>query len=496
MKRILTIVMVILLLCVPMTAFAEETASPSPEASVTPSAPAETPAPANSPTPSPAASDAPDETPEPFVAPGQLTIDSDKLYKGMNKTYKDGYIPAVKDGKVTIILPLIGKTHSGEVTLTADLGATTDSPFVFGNYSQTAKGGEPYVFSLSIPLASGRINGAYPVTLNASYIDASGSLTTQAFIIYVTITDGKKPVDPNAIQTPEKEMAEKPELFISSCVVDPNAVGGDQEFSVKVKIENIGNIRARNIRLSYGGAAADGGAACIVPVDINNAIHLDNIASEESSEAIFKLKTTPNITSGNQSFYVTLDYADAYGGEYSSTRNFLVAVTQPAEIKYDDITKAVPEKITAGETFSLPANVYNTGKSTLKNVMITVDGAGLFPTAAVFLGDIAPGGTGNGELSVFAGQLSMTSGYTESYGKTNGIYKITYTDEAGEEHTVEMDFSLEIVQPVIETEEEETELTEEPAFQWWVVILVGFAIIAVIIAVIVVTKVTRSAKLR
>ena len=65
-----------------------------------------------------------------------------------------------------------------------------------------------------------------------------------------------------------------------------------------------------------------------------------------------------------------------------------------------------------------------------------------------------------------------------------------------EEHTVEMDFSLEIVQPVIETEEEETELTEEPAFQWWVVILVGFAIIAVIVAVIVVTKVTRAAKLK
>lgn len=47
-----------------------------------------------------------------------------------------------------------------------------------------------------------------------------------------------------------------------------------------------------------------------------------------------------------------------------------------------------------------------------------------------------------------------------------------------------------------EMEEEETELTEEPAFQWWVVILVGFAIIAIIVAVIVVTKVTRSAKLK
>lgn len=65
-----------------------------------------------------------------------------------------------------------------------------------------------------------------------------------------------------------------------------------------------------------------------------------------------------------------------------------------------------------------------------------------------------------------------------------------------EEHTVEMDFALEIVQPVIETEEEEIELTEEPAFQWWVVILVGFAIIAIIVTVIIVTKFIRFEKLK
>lgn len=513
MKRICVLILTMIMLCMPMTALAEEMPSspeattdlsnepsPDPAATVTPD-PSVAADPAPTPTPEPTQTAAPTtqptqpvETPAPIA--DQLYIDSWHLYEGMDKTYEQGYVPRVVNDKVYIILPLLGQTYDNKVTVTADLGATANSPFVFGNYSQTAGGWGAYVFAFEIPLASDRINGAYPITFNAVYIDVTGALTNQAFIVHVTITDGKDPIDPNAVLTPPKEKAEKPELFISSCVIDPNTVGGDQEFSVKVTIDNIGNIRARSVRLSYGGASTEGGSPGIVPVETTNAVHLENIASEESSEVTFRLKTTPDVISGNQSFFVTLDYVDLYGGVYSSTRNFLIAVTQPAEMRYDDITKSVPEKITAGETFSLPANVYNTGRSALKNVMVTVEGAGLFPTSAVFLGDIAPGSTGNGELSVFAGQLSMTEGYTEDYGKTNGRYTITYTDEAGEEHTIDIDFSLEIVKPVIETDEEETELTEEPAFQWWVTILVGLAIIAIIVALIVVAKFTRASKMR
>ena len=55
---------------------------------------------------------------------------------------------------------------------------------------------------------------------------------------------------------------------------------------------------------------------------------------------------------------------------------------------------------------------------------------------------------------------------------------------------------MEITEPVIEGEEEDSELTEEPAFQWWVTILVGFAIIAIIVAVIVVARFIRAEKMK
>ncbi|MDL2258740.1 hypothetical protein LJC42_06270, partial [Eubacteriales bacterium OttesenSCG-928-K08] len=365
-----------------------------------------------------------------------LRIDDATRYDGMEQTYAQGYSPTVRDGIAHIVLPLIGRAYRNEVSVTADLGAVENSPFQFGNYAQTVKGKSgKYLFMLDIPLVEGRLNGTYPVVLHANYLDANGMQAQQSFTVHVRIADGKNPPNPNA--APEKETVHKPELFISACSITPNAVGGEETFSVEFTIENIGSIRARSVRVSYGSEVIG-----ILPVETNNAILLDPIASGGTDTASFQLKTTKDVLAGNQPFFITLDYVDLYGGVYSATRQFLVAVTQPADISYDPI--ALPKEITAGETVTLPANVFNIGKSTLRNVTITLTGAGLFPTSSVFLGDILPGEAGNGEMKVFIGMLSMTEGYSESYGKTNGTYTISYQDDAGESYAIELACSTEI----------------------------------------------------
>lgn len=424
------------------------------------------------------------EPTEPPVIVGQLQIDSATRYEGMAQTYAQGYVPTIRNSVATIVLPLIGRTCDGAVSITADLGATENNPFVLGNYSQTAHGRGLYVFRLDIPLRPDRINGAYPVVLKAEYLDSSGTKAKQEFTVRVTITDGTEPPDPNAPEA--KEVVEKPELFISACTVNPNTVGGDEEFTVDISIENIGSIRARSVRVTYGSEATG-----ILPVETNNAILLDPIASGDTDTANFKLRTTKDVLAGNQPFYVTLDYVDLYGGVYTATRKFLVAVTQPASISYDPIS--LPKEITAGETVTLPANVFNVGKSTLRNVTITLTGAGLFPTSSVFLGDVLPGNAGNGEMKVFIGMLSMTEGYTDSYGKTSGVYTISYQDDAGESYAIDLDCSTEIKKPVIEGEDEDK---EDPAAQWWMSMIIGLAVIAIMVTVIIVSRFTRLLKLK
>ena len=470
MNRLFAALMAILLLVLPIAAFAEGETPP-----------AETQTPATTPEP----------TPEPTPVADKLIIDSWNLYDGMDRTYQQGYVPRIVNGCCYIIFPLIGETYDGKVTVTADLGATADSPFVFGNYSQTAAGWGRYVFMLEIPLVKGRINGSYPVTLKADYLDVLGQQKQQSFTLYVTISDGKKPPDPNDVP---KQEVEKPELFISACEINPNTVTGGDEFTATVTIDNIGSIRARSVRLTYG-SEAEG----ILPYDTNNAILLENIPSEESAEAAFKMRTTKDVIAGSRAFFITLDYVDLYGGVYTATRQFLVNVTQPAKMNCDPVS--LPKEVTAGETISLPANVFNIGKSPLRNVTVNLSGAGLFPTSSVFLGDIQPGQAGYGEMKVFVGMLSMTEGYTESYGKTSAAYTVTYTDDAGETHTAEQPLSTEIKQPVIAGEKTDAEKQAEEEqkramSQWWISALAAFAVIAIIVAVIVVSKFTRMMKVR
>ena len=474
MNRLFAALMAMLLLALPAAAFAEGEPPP-----------AETEAPTITPNPTP------EPTPQPTPVVEQLIIDSWNLYDGMDKTYGAGYVPRVVNGCCYIIFPLIGETYDGKVTVTADLGATADSPFVFGNYSQTAAGWGRYVFMFEIPLVKGRINGSYPVTLKADYLDVLGQQKQQSFTLYVTISDGKNPPDPNDVP---KQEVEKPELFISNCIITPDTVNGEEIFTAEVTIDNIGTIRARSVRLSYGSEAAG-----IIPADTNNAMHLENIASGESATVSFALRTTGDVLAGEQPFYVTLDYVDLYGGVYTSTRTFLVHVTQPAKMSCDPVS--LPKEITAGETISLPANVFNIGKSTLRNVTVNLSGAGLFPTSSVFLGDIQPGQAGYGEMKVFVGMLSMTEGYTESYGKTSAVYTVTYTDDAGEAHTAEQQLSTEIKQPILDGEKTDAEKQAEEEqkramSQWWISALAAFAVIAIIVAVIVVSKFTRMMKVR
>ena len=164
MNRLFAALMAILLLALPIAAFAEGAETP----------PAETQAPVTTPNPTP------EPTPQPTPVVEQLIIDSWSLYDGMDKTYQQGYVPRIVNGCCYIIFPLIGETYDGKVTVTADLGTTADSPFVFGNYSQTAAGWGRYVFMFEIPLVKGRINGSYPVTLKADYLDVLGQQKQQS----------------------------------------------------------------------------------------------------------------------------------------------------------------------------------------------------------------------------------------------------------------------------------------------------------------------------
>ncbi len=420
-----------------------------------------------------------------------LQIDNLNIYENMEKSYHEGYVPTVRDSNVYLVLPLVGKTSNNTVSISLDLGEVENSPFVFGNYNQTIVNENLYLFQVVIPLNKNAINGTYPIEIFAEYLSINGEKAVQNYTVHVSITSGISKVNPDEIPestTPEKVAAENPDLYISKCNINPASIGGNEEFDVEVTINNIGNLKARNIKVTYG----DTENLDISPVSAVNVLNTENIALGEASTLSFKLKTSENITDGMHSFPIKVDYVDFYGGIYSFSQEFMINVTRTAQIDYDAL--AIPKKIESGATIEIPVNVFNVGKASLKNVKLSLSAEGLTPVSSVFLGDIDVSMTGSGTLSVFAGTLS-----NGNYGSTQGTYTINYDDENGQAQTITNNFETEITAPTQEdsaTTDEEAIPIKQPDMQWWVSLLIGLSIIAIIVSIIVTGRILRANKMK
>ena len=131
-------------------------------------------------------------------------IDNQHIYTGMDESYHNGYTPEVKNEKAILILPLISSRDLKDDQLTAslDLGKRAKNPFLFKNYQKTislssqkikdsADKRDIYYVRFDLSLSASRINGAYPVGISITAEDTQGNEITEAFTVYITITDGK-----------------------------------------------------------------------------------------------------------------------------------------------------------------------------------------------------------------------------------------------------------------------------------------------------------------
>ena len=116
-----------------------------------------------------------------------------------------------------------------------------------------------------------------------------------------------------------------------------------------------------------------------------------------------------------------------------------------------------------------------------------MEGTGLFPEKELFLGNLDPGMSADGEIQVFAGTLDMDAdgnfaedGY-EKYGETTGKVYFSYEDGEGSVTQQEFLFHTEIKKP--EMVELKVEKQKEETNQWWITILFFLFLLLVLIIV-------------
>ncbi len=355
MKRI-RFALILLMLLIPSLALAEnDTETPAETPDVFVISLAETPA-----------------TPKPI--PVTLSIDNKNLYDGMTKTYSQGYSPVVSGGTATIVLPLIasGDIAGSTIIATPNLGAIAGSPFVFGNYQKTValgpqiiNGGPDtancYYVRFDLALVPERENGVYPVIIVIEGRDAAGYDILQEFTTYVTITDGAGDPVPVEPQQPASSSngssgptASKPVLVTTECMVSPNSISRGDTFDVKMLIKNVGKRTAHNVRVTI--VSDDDN---IILISDYSAQYLRSLPSGKEKEFAFEMQVLPMALGGIHSMSVTILYERTDNVAYAEAAAFRVNVSQPVKFSFDEIK--LPEKVTSGESFTLPVCAYNTG---------------------------------------------------------------------------------------------------------------------------------------
>ncbi len=437
-----------------------------------------------------------------------LGIDDANLYDGMAMTYSQGYSPTVANNVATIVLPLVttGSISGSTITATPNLGSTETAPFVFGNYqksvplsTQSVNNGtgtkECYYIRFDLALSTDRKNGVYPVVITVEGLDLSGNTIFQNFTMYVTITDGKSTDTSSPTESPSSSgssggvTSSKPVLVVTDCVVAPDTLESGDTLHVDMTVKNVGRRTAHNIRVAVTSDDEN-----IILLNEYSAPYLLGLARTKEAEFSFDMQALPMALGGLHTMTATISYESSSNVAFTETAAFRVTVDQPILFSHDKVE--LPEKITSGESFTLPVNVYNTGLTTIYNVKCTLDVPGLI-AASAYLGNLEPEQSSDKTMSIFATTIDSTT----KYGTTYGSCEFTYEDADGEQFQENVELKIEILEPVKETDEEkekaEKEAEEQKTLsQWWVSLLFGLAIIAILTSIIIIGKFSRMMKMR
>lgn len=464
----------------------------------------------------------------------RFTIDNMHTFEGMEKAYKNGYTPTIKENQAVVILPLTadGVIQNDTIEAAIDLGKTEDSPFIYKNYHKTfqleeqtpADGTDPvsiYYVRFDLDLQTDRINGVYPVVVDVTGKAEDGKVCSGKFTIYLSVTDGRDKTSDSARDSDHNGHADTDP---DSNIADDGTADGDGQMAVPDM--DSGNVSGSDSSGSSSGSSGSGeeqpSSSPIVLVsgsslspgtviagetveatiylkntsekkDVQNmvvtisydtekftlegdsdTIYISSLKRGEEAELPIAFTTNRNTADGTYKIDVAMSYDDKDAVTLTSAGAIYIPVKQEMHVELS--MPKISENVTAGDTMPLSFQVMNLGRSKVYNVRCEVSGYGLFPMSTAFVGDMEPGSAGTADMNVFIGTKDQSEGYTgeDSYGMTSGLVTMYYEDESGQEYSEEFAFTTSIEKAVVSVEAE-GEKEEQNAGQWRIFVIFAAA---------------------
>ena len=428
------------------------------------------------------------ETPEtPQEDPQPSTTNSNIMIGGNWVT------PVANAGQyVNVVLPVVnmGRSWVDHVVVTPQISQDAAAwPFEIetSNYSQTIEGlpgtddggsdmDSRRELTWTLKTRKDAPSGYVPINFTVSYEDENNVLTN------VTLTSYVKVVGTTGVSADGK--ASTPRVIVTGFSTDPETVHAGETFTLTLHMQNTSQATAvKNMVFDIQAASESTDttyvAAAFLPTAGSSTIFVDQIAPGATKDISMEMEARADLSQKPYVVNVKMNYEDENVNAYENTASVSIPVRQEARIDTSSI-EVMPESIEVGSEANVMFSIYNIGKTQLYNTTVKFIGDSI-TGGETYLGNIAPGATGNVDAYLSGAAATMDDGVIK--------IEITFEDEAGEATTVEKEMNLFVTEPYYP--EMDMDMMADPmadqggGFKIWYV-LVPLALIIAAAAVIVV----------
>lgn len=269
------------------------------------------------------------------------------------------------------------------------------------------------------------LTGCYPLTFTVTYY-INGSLEETKLTTYINIK-GKDPKKLLISDDQENEVKTNPRIIVTGYTTTPEVVYAGSTFGLTVDVQNTSkDTTVKNVlfdlKATVEGSNNEASYAAFLPTSGSSSVYVDSIAPGATYTMSIEMEAKSDLAQKPYVLTVSMKYDTEDQLDHSDSATVSVPIKQEAKLDLSAIDIS-PNNLFVGSQTDIMFSIYNTGKTTLYNVKVTYEGEGIDESGITYLGNIAPGATGNVDSTITA--------IAPNAGNEKLKILITYEDESG-----------------------------------------------------------------
>lgn len=440
-------------------------------------------------------------TEEKVVAPEpepEIEVNSNIIIGG--KEYDTTTANAGHQCEIAVPLVNLGDTKVTNVVITPVLSSDpTVWPFDIEktDYSQTCdklRGEDSgkdvlerkHTFRWNLRTRDDAVTGYTKLTFNVSYNEADGSKGSVALDYYVQV-NGVEPTDENGrISTPR--------VIVTGFTTTPEEVYAGNTFKLTLNLKNTSKTATVSnmlfdIQGTQEGTDANNTYSAFLPTAGSSTIFVDSIGPDATKTISIELKSKADLAQKPYVVTVNMEYEDDKANPFTETASVSVPIKQEAKVDLSSI-QLMPDAIEIGNEANVMFSIYNVGKTQLYNVNVKFEAASI-SGGDTFLGNLAPGATGNVDAYLMGQAITTDDGTVKIL--------ISYEDEEGKEAVIEKTMNLYVNEPYYPEMYEdpmmmEGMMEEKAGLPWWGYVIIGIVVVSGAAAAVLIIRKKKKAK--